>query len=103
LEQHDDMQVAKVALKVLANEPLSNFKLVDKPSFQTTMAGGWLRVCLAYKADLTGLAEDGLQTLLERSPSALLWQTRGDWFTEKQQWQQANESYQEALAYHKEE
>ncbi|MDX8383273.1 MAG: hypothetical protein R8M45_04270 [Ghiorsea sp.] len=97
LQQHDAFQVAEAALQVLSDAPLKNYKLVDKPVFQRTVAGSWLRLMLAHKADLVGLAEDGMQALLQRAPSARLWQTRADWYVEKQQWQQAAESYQQAL------
>jgi predicted Zn-dependent protease len=96
VEHHDDMMVAKHALALLEEDAVSSFKLVDKPSFQSQAAGSWLRLMLAHKANLRGLAGDALTALLERSPSALLWKTRGDWYAEQQQWQKATHAYQQA-------
>ena len=75
LEQHDNFDIAKAALKLMKQDALHYFKRVDQAKYQSSAAGGWLRIMLAHYAELTGLAEDGLQTLLERNPSALLWQT----------------------------
>jgi len=64
-----------------------------------TKAGSWLRVCLAHQANLTGLAEDGLQALLEQTPSALLWNTQGLWYSEDKAWEKAVFCYQQASLY----
>ncbi|MDX8388148.1 MAG: hypothetical protein R8M46_06395 [Ghiorsea sp.] len=96
IEAHDCFKAAEIALDILSNEPLKNFKLVDKPSLQKSNAGSWLRLNLAHQAELTGIAEDGLSALLESSPSSKLWQLRGDWYAEKQKWQQASQAYQQA-------
>jgi len=97
VEKHDDWAAAEAALLMLATDALNNYKRVDKPSFQQSVAGSWLRLMLAHKADLVGLAEDGLNSLLQRAPSAKLWQTRAAWYAEKQQWQKSVESYQKAM------
>ena len=96
LERHDDWHVAEVALSILSSDPLKHFKSVDKSNFQKTLAGNWLRVSLAHKADLTGIAEEGLNSLLEHHPSAQLWQVRGDWYSDKKQWEKAASAYQKA-------
>ncbi len=96
LQQHDAMEVAEKAFELLAADPLANFRSVDKPGFQKTVAGSWLRVSLAHKAELTGLAEDGLTTILDNNPSAKLWTIRGDWFAEAEQWEQAAKAYKKA-------
>jgi uncharacterized protein HemY len=101
LETHNHFGVAEVALALLGDEPIKSFKLVDKPSMQRNDSGAWLRLNLAHKAGLTGIAEDALHALLESSPSQKLWQVRGDWFAEKQKWQQASEAYQKALQFKK--
>lgn len=96
LEKHDHMPTAQTALKLFRADALKNFKQVDKPAYQNTVAGSWLRLMLAHEANLVGIAEDGLQALLKRNPSALLWQTRGDWFAAKQEWERAVTCYQKA-------
>ncbi len=99
LEQHDAFSVAEKAFEILKPEPLSNFKTVDRQAIQKTVAGSWLRINLAHKADLTGIAEDGLQALLEKEPSARLWGLRGDWLAEKNQHEQAIQAYKNALEF----
>ncbi len=96
LEQHDDMNIAEKAFAVLSDEPLAHFRTVDKPNFKKTAAGNWLRSSLAHKAELVGIAEDGLTTLLENHPSAKLWLMRGDWFAEAGQWEKAAHAYKKA-------
>ena len=96
LEKNDVWHVAEVALSILATDPLKHFKSVDKPIFQKSVAGNWLRASLAHKADLTGIAEEGLSSLLEHHPSAQLWQVRGDWYADKKQWEKAASAYQKA-------
>ena len=96
LEKNDAWDVAEVAYAVLSDEPLKHFKSVDKPSFQRSLAGKWLRISLAHKAELVGIAEEGLNRLLESNPSAKLWQMKGDWLAAKQQWEQASIAYQKA-------
>ncbi|WP_038247765.1 tetratricopeptide repeat protein [Ghiorsea bivora] len=100
LAQHDDMQVAKALLPMLENDALQHFKQVDKAVYQTTAAGTWLRMQLAHKAGLSGIADDSLYGLLENHESAELWQLRGDWYAEQGQWQQAAEAYQKANQLH---
>lgn len=96
LEKHDDMSVAQTALKLFRSDALKSFKQVDRPVYQATVSGSWLRLMLAHEANLVGIAEDGLQALLQSNPSALLWQIRGDWFAAKQEWEQAVTCYQKA-------
>ena len=96
LKQHDDMRLAQAALAALEQEPLQAFKKMDKPVYQKNRAGTWLRMQLAHKAGLTGIADDSLHGLLSQHESADLWQLRGDWHAEKEQWQQAAEAYQKA-------
>lgn len=100
LAQHDDMQVAKALLPMLESDALKHFKQVDKAVYQKTTAGTWLRMQLAHKAGLSGIADDSLYGLLENHESAELWQLRGDWYAEKGQWQQAAEAYQKANKLH---
>ncbi len=96
LAKHDDMRVAKAALPLLAKDPLKHFKKVDKPAYQQSIAGSWLRMQLAHEAGLSGIADDSLYGLLEKQENAELWQLRGDWHAEKGEWQQAAEAYQKA-------
>ncbi|OIQ00171.1 MAG: hypothetical protein AUK35_03280 [Zetaproteobacteria bacterium CG2_30_46_52] len=98
LETHDELDVAKAAFAALEKDALHNFKQIDKPIFQRSIAGSWLRVKLAHKANLQGLAEDGLNALLTQSALPEFWRMRGDWFAEKQEWQKATESYQKAIS-----
>lgn len=100
LTQHDDMQVAKALLPMLEKDALQHFKQVDKAAYQNTIAGTWLRMQLAHKAGLSGIADDSLHGLLENHESAALWQLRGDWYAEQGQWQQAAEAYQKANQLH---
>ena len=97
LRNHDDIEVAQTALKVLAFDALQNFKQVDKPAFQNTDGGRWLRMMLAYEADLTGIADDAMNAMLSQNPSPLLWQTKGDWLARQHKWEEATEAYQQAL------
>ncbi len=97
LQNHDDTKVAKSALKVLALDALQNFKRMDKPTFQNTFAGRWLRMMLAYEAGLTGIADDAMNAMLSQHPTPLLWQTKGDWLARQHQWEEATEAYQQAL------
>ncbi len=94
LAAHDDMQIAQALLPKLEQDALKHFKSVDKPAYQKTAAGSWLRMQLAHKAGLSGIADDSLYGLLDKHESADLWQLRGDWYAEKGQWQQAAEAYQ---------
>ncbi|MDQ6988768.1 MAG: hypothetical protein Q9M19_02720 [Mariprofundaceae bacterium] len=96
LSQHDALDVAEVALKLGEKEALQWFKQVDKPVYLKTLAGSWLRVCLAHQAELSGLAEDGLQRLLDAQASPLLWQTRAAWYAEEQAWEKAVHCYAQA-------
>ncbi len=96
---HDHINLAQAALKLCSASPLHYFKHVDKPGYLQTKAGSWLRVCLAHQANLTGLAEDGLQALLEQTPSALLWNTQGLWYSEDKAWEKAVFCYQQASLY----
>ena len=96
LEQNDAMSVAEKALEIMTGDALASFRSVDKPSYQKTVAGSWLRINLAHKAELTGIADDGLTALLEKSPSARLWNLRGDWHAEKGQFKEAVEAYKKS-------
>lgn len=96
LAQHDDMDIAKALLSMLEHDALQYFKQVDKPIYQKTIAGTWLRMQLAHKAGLSGIADDSMYGLLEKHESAELWQLRGGWHAEKGEWQQAVEAYQKA-------
>jgi hypothetical protein len=90
------MQIAQALLLKLEQDALKNFKSVDKPAYQKTAAGSWLRMQLAHKAGLSGIADDSLYGLLDKHENADLWQLRGDWYAEKEQWQQAAEAYRKA-------
>ncbi len=97
IQQHDDMTMARAALKLLSFDALQNFKRVDKPAFQNTDAGRWLRMMLAYEADLIGIADDAMNAMLSQNPSPLLWQTKGDWLAKQHKWEEATEAYQKAF------
>jgi len=99
LQQHDDNSTARVVLKLLSFDALKNFKRVDKPAFQKTDAGRWLRMMLAHEADLTGIAEDALNAMLEQHPTPLLWQTKGDWLAAKHEWEKATSCYQKSASF----
>lgn len=99
LQQHDDLDIAQSAFKLIAFDALKNFKRLDKPVFQSTHAGRWLRMMLAHEADLTGIAEDALNAMLEQNPSPLLWQTKGDWLAAKHEWEEATHCYQKAASF----
>ncbi len=101
LQQHDDMDIAQTAFKLMAFDALKNFKRLDKPVFQSTNAGRWLRMMLAYEADLTGIAEDALGAMLEQNPSPLLWQTKGNWLAAKHEWEEAVHCFQKAKNFKK--
>ena len=98
LQQHDDIKLAQAALKLLSFDALKNFKRLDKPAYQNTYAGRWLRMMLAHEADLVGIAKDALDAMLEQNPTALLWQTKGDWLAAEHTWEEATACYQKALA-----
>ncbi len=97
LQQHDDIHTAQAALKYLSFDALKNFKRLDKPAYQNTYAGRWLRMMLAHEADLVGIAKDTLDAMLEQSPTPLLWQTKGDWFAAEHEWEKATSCYQKSL------
>ena len=97
LQQHDDIKLAQAALKLLSFDALKNFKRLDKPAYQNTYAGRWLRMMLAHEADLVGIAKDALDAMLEQNPTALLWQTKGDWLASEHAWEEAAACYQKAL------
>lgn len=97
LETHDALDIAKAAYQLWRHDALAGLKMIDKPVFQSTMAGQWLRIKLAHQAKLTGIAEDGLQSLLSQNNHPEFWQMQGDWHAEKRDWQKAAESYQKAL------
>ncbi len=97
LQQHDDIKLAQAALKLLSFDALKNFKRLDKPAYQNTYAGRWLRMMLAHEADLVGIAKDALDAMLEQNPTALLWQTKGDWLAAEHAWEEATACYQKAL------
>ncbi|MDQ7004475.1 MAG: hypothetical protein Q9N67_05995 [Ghiorsea sp.] len=98
LQQHNNISIAQEALKLLSLDALKNFKRVDKPAFQNSNAGRWLRMMLAYEADLTGIADDAMRAMLAQQPSTLLWQTQGDWLAAKHEWEKAAQCYQKALS-----
>lgn len=83
----------------MSGNALKNFKAIDKLSYKATVAGTWLRMMLAHQAGLTGIAEDALHALLEHHPSAILWETKGDWLANKQAWKEATQAYQKAASY----
>jgi len=98
LAQHDDIMLAQAALKLLSFDALQNFKRVDKPAYQNTYAGRWLRMMLAHEADLVGIAKDALDAMLEQNPTPLLWQTKGDWLAAEHAWEDATHCYQKAVS-----
>jgi tetratricopeptide (TPR) repeat protein len=98
LQQHDDITLAQAALKLLSFDALKNFKRVDKPTFQNTYAGRWLRMMLAHEADLVGIAKDALDAMLEQNPTSLLWQTKGNWLAAEHAWEEATRCYQKAMS-----
>jgi len=98
LTDHDDIDMAKNALKLFAFDALQSFKLVDKPAYQNTYAGRWLRLMLAHEADLVGIANDALNAMIEQNPTPLLWQTKGDWLAASHEWEEAVKCYKNASA-----
>ncbi len=97
LQQHDDITLAQTAFKLLSLDALKHFKQLDKPVYQRTYAGRWLRMMLAHEADLIGIAKDALDAMLEQHPTALLWKTKGDWLAAEHAWEEAAVCYQNAL------
>lgn len=98
LEQHDDADVAAALFDLLSKDPLKAYRRMDKEDTRRMNAASqWLRAQLAHAADLTGLANEHMQTLIEQHASALAWRTRGDWHADKGEWQQAAHCYRQAL------
>ncbi|MDX8382395.1 MAG: hypothetical protein R8M14_09835 [Ghiorsea sp.] len=98
LKDHDDIDMAHIALKLLSFDALQSFKQVDKPIYQNTYAGRWLRMMLAHEADLVGIANDALNAMLEQNPTPLLWQTKGDWLAANHEWEEAVVCYKKSSA-----
>jgi len=96
LTVHDDIDMAQTALKLLSAEALQSFKQVDKPAFQNTYAGRWLRMMLAHEADLVGIAKDALNAMVEQNPTPLLWKTKADWLAASHEWEEAVKCYKKA-------
>ncbi|OIO70023.1 MAG: hypothetical protein CO186_02420 [Zetaproteobacteria bacterium CG_4_9_14_3_um_filter_49_83] len=95
LNAHDDMLVAKAAFEYMKADALSVFKRVEKAGAGTP-ALQWLRAQLAHQAGLEGLAEETMASLLAEHPRAEFWQTRGQWYRDQQQWQQAAAAFENA-------
>ena len=95
LQQHNDLAIAEVSFELLNGDALPAFRKLEKQ--QGTAALQWLRARLAHAGKLDGLAEEALSSLLETDPCHEFWRTQADWLTQKEQWQEAMQSYQKAL------
>jgi len=98
LQNNDDLAVAKALLPLLQDDALKAYRKVDKRHDGMPIANQWLRAQLAHDADLTGLALEHIEELIQRHPSPIVWQTRGDWFAEDGEWEKAAECYKKALS-----
>lgn len=96
LETHDDACIAETLFDVLKKDPMRAYRKLEKEE-ELNPSRLWLRVQLAHAAKLTGLAQDHMDILLEKHPSSMAWRTRGDWYAEENDWQQACHCYQQAL------
>ncbi|MDX8397774.1 MAG: heme biosynthesis HemY N-terminal domain-containing protein [Mariprofundaceae bacterium] len=95
LKSNDDLNIAECYLSHAKEQALTSFRQLEK--VQGTAALQWLQACLAHAAKLDGLAEEKLELLLQQSPCSKFWQTQAQWFSQKQQWQQAAKAYQKAF------
>ncbi|MDX8390016.1 MAG: hypothetical protein R8M38_05940 [Mariprofundaceae bacterium] len=99
LENHDDMQIAARLLTILQEEPLKAYRRFEHVN--TTPALHWLRAELAFAADLTGLAHDEMQLLIDESPRREAWQSLGHWHAKHESWEDAAYAFQQALGFEK--
>jgi uncharacterized protein HemY len=98
VENHDDMAVARELLPLFSKDAMKQYRRMegrDAPGMNP--AHQWLRAQLAQAANLTGMAREHLDTLLNLHPGPLAWQSLGDWHASQGDWQEAARCYQHAL------
>jgi len=97
LEQHNDFNIAAALLKLLKKEALQAFRKLDKRDAATTYqpAMRWLQASLAHAADLTGLAVEIIDQLLEKESAPEVLRTRAEWHREAGECEQAADYYRQ--------
>jgi lipopolysaccharide biosynthesis regulator YciM len=96
LSRHDDLQVAQACFELLQGNALKAFQKLEHE--QGNMAMQWLKAKLAHAGNLDGLADEILSKLITEHPCREFWHTQAQWFTEKQQWDDAKKAYEKALS-----
>ncbi|MDX8410789.1 MAG: hypothetical protein R8K46_02800 [Mariprofundaceae bacterium] len=98
LQKNDDLPVAKALRPLLQDDALKAYRKIDKHRDGMPVATQWLRAQMAHDADLTGLALEHMEELIQHHPSPIVWQTQGDWFAQDDEWEKAAECYKNALS-----
>ncbi len=100
---NDDQMNAQIAVELsvlLRDDALKFYRKFERRSdTKMTPALALLRASLAHAAELSGLAHENMQKLLDSNPSSQAWQMLGDWQAETGDWQAAAESYRQACIY----
>jgi len=98
LETHADMDIAAALLEQLADEPLQQYKKLDRrPQHKCNIAHLWLKAELAHRAGLDGLARDQIQALTEKSDCREAWLSLARWHMEAGDFSKACQCFNRVL------
>jgi tetratricopeptide (TPR) repeat protein len=98
VESHDDMAVARELLSLFSKDAMKQYRRMEnREAAGMNAAHQWLRAQLAQAANLSGMAREHLNTLLNLHPGPMAWQSLGDWHAAQGDWQEAARCYQHAL------
>jgi len=104
LEQESDLDLARLLLAELREDPLGTYRKLERANDAAlNEAQRWLRAELAHVAKLDGLAFEQMQNLAEHAQAddivSAAWQAMGDWYLESKEHGQAAMCYRKALTH----
>ncbi|MDX8408113.1 MAG: hypothetical protein R8L58_07000 [Mariprofundaceae bacterium] len=104
LEQESDLDLARLLLAELREDPLGTYRKLERASDAAlNEAQRWLRAELAHAAKLDGLAFEQMQNLADHAKAddivSAAWQSMGDWYLGTNEHGQAAMCYRKALTH----